>query len=93
MAALRGPVGGQGPRPPRPRPSRPDRAEAAQERVAKAIDACIRATGMSICLTEWHQYWKPPVEADLWPVSGSEPRKAGLDLFAKSCSPEAWAVV
>jgi hypothetical protein len=59
-----------------------------QEVVPKAIDACVRE-GRIDMLTEWHQYWKPPAEEDLWPV-GPRAAKAGLELFAKSCPKAAW---
>jgi hypothetical protein len=57
-----------------------------QEAVAKAIDACIR-DGCIDLLTEWHQYWKPQAEEDLWAV-GPRAAKAGMDLYAKSCPKE-----
>jgi hypothetical protein len=60
-----------------------------QEVVAKAIDSCIREGHIDL-LMEWHHYWKPRAEADLWPV-GPRAAKAGVDLFAKSCSKQAWA--
>jgi hypothetical protein len=63
----------------------PDR----QGRVAKAIDACIR-DGCLDLLTEWHQYWKPHAEEDLWSV-GLRTAKPGLDRLAKSCPPAEWA--
>lgn len=53
-----------------------------QEVVAKAIDVCIR-DGYIDLLTEWHQYWKPREEAELWAV-GPRAVKAGMELFAKS---------
>lgn len=59
-----------------------------QEAVARAIDACVR-DGRIDLLTEWHQYWQPEKEDDLWPV-GPRAAKAGLDLYAKSCPREAW---
>ncbi|QJW97339.1 PDZ domain-containing protein [Frigoriglobus tundricola] len=59
-----------------------------QEFVTQAIDACVRDGSIDL-LTEWHQYWKPKVEEDLWPV-GARAAKAGLDLFAKSCPKAAW---
>ena len=59
-----------------------------QEAVARAIDACVR-DGRIDLLTEWHQYWQPEKEDDLWPV-GPRATKAGLDLYAKSCPKEAW---
>jgi hypothetical protein len=62
-----------------------------QEVVAKAIDVCVR-DGRIDLLTEWHQYWKPAKEEDLWPV-GQRAAKAGMDLLAKSCSKEGWGRV
>jgi hypothetical protein len=59
-----------------------------QEVAAKAIDACVREGRIDL-LTEWHQYWKPEEEKDLWAV-GPRAAKAGLDLFAKSCPKDAW---
>lgn len=59
-----------------------------QESVAGAIDACVRDGRVDV-LTEWHQYWKPKAEADLWAV-GPRATKAGLDLYAKSCPEDAW---
>lgn len=53
-----------------------------QDDVAKVIDACIR-DGYIDLLTEWHQYWKPREEAELWAV-GPRAAKAGMELFAKS---------
>ena len=38
-----------------------------QETVAKAIDACVREGHIDL-LTEWHQYWRPRQQEDLWPV-------------------------
>lgn len=62
--------------------------EKRQQAVAKAIDACVREGRIDL-LTEWHQYWKPEEEKDLWAV-GPRAAKAGLDLFAKSCPKDAW---
>ena len=59
-----------------------------QEAVAGAIDACVR-DGRIDLLTEWHQYWKPEAEEDLWAV-GPRATKAGFDLYAKSCPKEVW---
>ncbi|MCI0702764.1 MAG: PDZ domain-containing protein [Planctomycetia bacterium] len=58
-----------------------------QEAVAKVIDACIRDGHVDLFM-EWHHYWQPASKDDLWPV-GPRAAKAGRDLFAKSCSPEA----
>ena len=62
-----------------------------QEAVAKAIDACVRDGRIDV-LTEWHQYWKPRPEEDLWEV-GPRATKAGLDLYVKSCSKDGWEVL
>jgi hypothetical protein len=59
-----------------------------QEAVPKAIDTCIRDGRIDV-LTEWHQYWKPKAEKDLWEV-GPLATKAGLDLYVKSCPKDAW---
>jgi hypothetical protein len=59
-----------------------------QEVVAKAIDACIREGRIDL-LTEWHQYWRPRAEADLWPV-GLRAAKAGHDLLSQTCPKEVW---
>jgi hypothetical protein len=59
-----------------------------QEAVAKAIDACVRDGRIDV-LIEWHQYWKPTTEDDLW-EAGPLASKAGLDLYVKSCPKEAW---
>jgi hypothetical protein len=60
-----------------------------QPAVAKAIEVCLRDKCLDLFM-EWHHYWKPEAEGDLWPVL---PRAAqpGLDLLAKSCSKEEWA--
>jgi hypothetical protein len=58
-----------------------------QEAVAGAIDACVRDGRIDV-LTEWHQYWNPKAEEDLWAV-GPRATKAGFDLYAKSCPKEA----
>src|SRR5262245_2379919 len=59
-----------------------------QEVVAKAIDTCIR-DGRIDLLTEWHQYWQPRAEEELWPI-GLRAAKPGIDLLAKSCSKANW---
>ncbi len=59
-----------------------------QEVVVKAIDAGLR-DGCIDLLTEWHQYWRPREEAELWAV-GPRAAKPGMDLLAKSCRPAAW---
>jgi hypothetical protein len=63
--------------------------QARQAAAAAAIDACIR-DGRIDLLTEWHQYWKPAAEDDLWPV-GRRAARAGFDLFNAACPPEARA--
>ncbi|MBP3956176.1 PDZ domain-containing protein [Gemmata sp. G18] len=62
--------------------------KARQEAVVPAIDACVREGRIDL-LTEWHQFWKPRAEADLWTV-GPRAAKAGMDLFAKSCPKGSW---
>ncbi len=58
-----------------------------QEVVAKVIDACIRDGRIDLFM-EWHHYWRPENKDDLWPV-GPRAAKAGTNLYALSCLPEA----
>ncbi|MCI0700718.1 MAG: PDZ domain-containing protein [Planctomycetia bacterium] len=58
-----------------------------QDVAAKVIDICIREGRIDLFM-EWHHYWQPENKDDLWAV-GPRATKAGLDLFAKSCPPEA----
>jgi hypothetical protein len=60
-----------------------------QAAVPKALDVCVR-DGRVDLFTEWHQWWEPRLEEELWSV-GPRITKAGLDLYAKSCPPADWA--
>lgn len=62
-----------------------------QTAVPKALEVCVR-DGRIDLFTEWHQWWEPRLEEELW-NTGLSIAKAGLDLYVKSCPAADWAQV
>jgi hypothetical protein len=62
-----------------------------QRAVPAALDSCLR-DGRIDLLTEWHQFWEPSEEDDLWPI-GRRAAAPGLELLSKYCLAQEWTFV